>query len=310
MSEQAYDGYEHDGDMPQQPGFFATATNWIGALLSVSLVAGLGVWGYKLTMRDVTEVPVVRAIEGPLRVQPDDPGGETAAHQGLAVNEVQASGAVETPSDRVVLAPEPVKLTSEDLAISLDRPKPRDTTLAGNTVNLVDMIAEDTIVDTAEAINNAVKAAVAEDAASPSAKKLAKMPGVKRSPRPRARITSQDQVVATAVSTSTMNDADATLVSKNSLDIDIDPALITAGTRLVQLGAFDDRASAIKEWDFIVDRHGDLIDGRKRFIQQAESGGRSFYRLRMVGFENLGDSRRLCSAMLARGTPCIPVTSR
>ena len=54
MSEQAYDGYEHDGDMPQQPGLFATATNWIGALLSISLVVGLVFWGYKLTMRDVT----------------------------------------------------------------------------------------------------------------------------------------------------------------------------------------------------------------------------------------------------------------
>ena len=107
-----------------------------------------------------------------------------------------------------------------------------------------------------------------------------------------------------------MTDASAGLVSKNSVDIDVDPALITAGTRLVQLGAFDDRASAIKEWDFIIERHGDLIDGRKRFIQLAESGGRSFFRLRMVGFDNLGDSRRLCSAMLARGTPCIPVTSR
>ena len=310
MSEQAYDGYEHDGDMPQQPGFFATATNWIGALLSISLVVGLAFWGYKLTMRDVTEVPVVRAMEGPLRVQPDDPGGETAAHQGLAVNEVQSSGTVEATSDRVVLAPDPVQLTSEDLALSLDHPKARETTLSGDTINLVDMIAEDTIVDTAEAINNAVKAAVDEAAASPSAKKLAKLPGVKRSPRPRARIVGQDQVVAIAASTSTMTDASAGLVSKNSVDIDVDPALITAGTRLVQLGAFDDRASAIKEWDFIIERHGDLIDGRKRFIQLAESGGRSFFRLRMVGFDNLGDSRRLCSAMLARGTPCIPVTSR
>lgn len=97
----------------------------------------------------------------------------------------------------------------------------------------------------------------------------------------------------------------ATVVS-----VEIDPADVETGARLVQLGAFDDRDAAIKEWDYIVARHGDLIGERKRLIQEAESGGRSFYRLRMHGFDDLGDSRRLCAALLARGTPCIPVSAR
>ena len=67
----------------------------LGAVVSLALVAGLGVWGYKLTVRDVSGVPVVRALEGPMRVLPTDPGGKLATHQGLAVNAVQADSGIE-----------------------------------------------------------------------------------------------------------------------------------------------------------------------------------------------------------------------
>ena len=86
-------------------GALARLTNLIGAALSLALVAGIGVWGYKLIIRDVSGVPVVRAIEGPMRVQPEDPGGQSADHQGLAVNAVAAEGVAAAPADRLVLAP-------------------------------------------------------------------------------------------------------------------------------------------------------------------------------------------------------------
>lgn len=66
----------------------ATLTNWAGAAVSLALIAGVGVWGYKLVMRDVTGIPVVQAMEGPMRIAPEDPGGTLADHQGLAVNDV------------------------------------------------------------------------------------------------------------------------------------------------------------------------------------------------------------------------------
>jgi hypothetical protein len=52
----------------------------------VALVVGLGVWGYKLAVRDVRGVPVIQAMDGPMRIAPEIPGGEIADHQGLAVN--------------------------------------------------------------------------------------------------------------------------------------------------------------------------------------------------------------------------------
>jgi len=92
----------------------AKIVNGLGALVSLALIAGLGVWGYQLMVRDVTGIPVVRALEGPMREAPLDPGGIDADHQGLAVNNIPAVGEAEAPADRLVLAPKPTRLTAQD----------------------------------------------------------------------------------------------------------------------------------------------------------------------------------------------------
>ncbi len=299
MSQQAFHGYHDSVEQHPQVGPVTNLAHWLGALTSIGLVIGICIWGYQLTMRDVTDVPVVRAMVGPLRVLPDDPGGETAAHQGLAVNSVQSDGKTEQPADRVVLAPDPVQLSDDDVAQINLRPLAQDQQLASVPQNLTDVSASSD--SEADEINALVLEAIAQSNNSESVSKIAHLPGVKRSPRPKARI-----LVASLDGAARIVD----VVATSDQVVDVDPSEVLSGTRMVQLGAFDDRETAISEWAHIVDRHGDLIGGRKRFIQVAESGGRSFFRLRMVGFDNLGDSRRLCSALLARGTPCIPVTAR
>jgi len=78
----------------------------------------------------------------------------------------------------------------------------------------------------------------------------------------------------------------------------------------VQLGAFDSDEIARSQWDKIQGRFGDFLEGKSRIVQKAESGGRTFYRLRAMGFEDLSDARRFCSALLAENADCIPVVTR
>ena len=61
---------------------------WVGAALSLSLLTGAIGWSYQLIVRDINQIPIVRAQLGPLRVAPDDPGGLTAANQGLSVTQL------------------------------------------------------------------------------------------------------------------------------------------------------------------------------------------------------------------------------
>jgi hypothetical protein len=82
------------------------------------------------------------------------------------------------------------------------------------------------------------------------------------------------------------------------------------GTKLVQLGAFDSPEIAAREWTRVAGRFGEFMGGKSRVIQEAESGGRTFYRLRAQGFADLSEARRFCAALVAEDAPCIPVVAR
>lgn len=82
---------------------------------------------------------------------------------------------------------------------------------------------------------------------------------------------------------------------------------IPAGTRLVQLGAFESADVARDQWEKIAVRFEEYFEGKRRVVQRAESGGKIFYRLRAEGFENLSDARNFCTALLAGQADCIPV---
>ena len=112
MAELPYSGARQSSSAAYSLG---TLTNYAGAVVSLGLMVGIGVWGYKVVARDVSGVPVVRAASNePMRMAPEKPGGQLAAHQGLSVNEVMAKGGAEKPAERLVLAPKPVDLTEED----------------------------------------------------------------------------------------------------------------------------------------------------------------------------------------------------
>ena len=81
--------------------------------------------------------------------------------------------------------------------------------------------------------------------------------------------------------------------------IEIDPATIPVGTRLVQFGAFDTADEARAEWARLQGSFGDLMADKGLVVQPAESGGRTFFRLRAHGFEDEDDARRFCSAFVA-----------
>ena len=91
---------------------------------------------------------------------------------------------------------------------------------------------------------------------------------------------------------------------------DMDTSALPSGTRLVQLGAYKSEDLARSEWDKKIVSYGEYLNGKDRIIQKAQSGGRTFYRLRAHGFADLSDARRFCSALVAEGADCIPVVTR
>jgi hypothetical protein len=325
-----------------------TYVNIVAAAISLVLIGGVGVWGYKLLMRDVTGVPVVRALVGEMRVPPENPGGEIANHLGLSVNSVPALGGAAEPEDRLVLAPSNISLQAEDLNVSsiddggkvvLDVQNSLGDTFitslqtdeiqapdqgAGQIAALgmpIDPSVPLTIEDVLSLADQIVTgAALTKDLADgldvpieiavngfvvnadiiPEA-----VSGVRQSVRPKARHTNRLAVMGTLIPA-----AAATLDPVSPVIGEVSTALIPVGTNLVQLGAFDSANFAAAEWINVTKRFPDFFDDKERIIQQALSGGRTFFRLRAMGFTDLSDARRFCSALSAEGAACIPVVVR
>lgn len=297
-----------DGSAPQaeSPQIVGNLANWAGAVVSLGLIIGAGVWGYKLLVRDVTGVPVVRAIEGPMREQPIDPGGQQAAHQGLSVNSVAAEGTAAAPADRLVLAPPPIQLTDTDapaagsevsISVAPVQPETPDTEIASAPqaivapppINPGDV---DAVVDQLVASATPLTEAAPEPTTKPAVAKEGLGVSLRPKLRPAVRTAPAPVEVASAAS------------------IDVAPETLPAGTRLVQLGAYASEDIARTEWDKLQAKFGDYLGEKKRVVQKATSGGRTFYRLRAMGFTDLSDARRLCSALKAENAGCIPVVTR
>ncbi|QKS10637.1 SPOR domain-containing protein [Pseudosulfitobacter pseudonitzschiae] len=299
-------------------------TNIAGAVVSLALIAGVGVWGYKLMVRDVSGIPVVRAVQGDMRVRPEEPGGQLAMNQGLAVNAVAADGGTQPPADRFVLAPRPVALADEDTPIlasmvvpgvaSAPQSNSSETGRApgpdvaaalqsGSVDDLVNQLTDgvERIDEDGEADRlDGVAGADTDEIMQPAPVLDMTGPGPKFSLRPKVRPADAPAMVIPARAVA----VEATPTQE------IDPESLATGTRLVQLGAFDSEEVARQQWTRIEGRFGDYLNGKSRIIQKAQSGGRTFYRLRAHGFTDLSDARRFCSALVAEGADCIPVVTR
>ena len=349
-----YQGHAEGGMLTQNGtmiGRFGRLTQYVGALISVGLMVMLLVWGYKLVVRDVSGVPVIRAIEGEARSAPDNPGGTLTSHTGLAVNSV-AAGAETRPANQVAIAPEATGLGDEDVAMgelgataripsratelppvnAADRVIPRpDAEAAANAAAAAAALAEtleapvlsndgpvgetpsnEAVTDLAgeAAGTDAINAALTEAAAAAVPPPAAVQVSARPAPRPRR---------ATPVATAPRADT-ATAAAPAARQAEAQPAAaptqkvapsaIASGAPMVQIGAFDSNALADGEWKRVSGKLGSVFAGKAQVIQKAETGGRTFWRLRAAGFESREEARRFCAALIAEGIDCIPATAK
>lgn len=328
-------------------GRLSRLTHYLGALISVALIVVLAVWGIKLVMRDVSGVPVIRAIEGAARTAPADPGGELTSRTGLAVNSV-AAGSASHVADKVAIAPEATGLATQDMpmgAFGATAQKPStavelppideatrvlpltDGEAATAAAALESSIEPDAIEEEGvsdmppadapvnEALTDlsgqqtqdmAINQALAEANAAPLPVAAAVQQSARPLPRPR-RVASVAKEAAPA--------AAPVAASRPAAAAAPEPAPAPAakaatGGVMVQIGAFDSDAIAKGEWQRVSGKFGDLFSGKSRVVQEAQSGGRTFWRLRAAGFGSKDEARKFCAALISKGVDCIPAMSK
>jgi hypothetical protein len=294
MAEQFYSNASQAG-ADQRIFSVGSVLHWVGSGVSLLLLAGGVYWAVNIASRDVTKIPVVSAQLSPMREAPENPGGKATENQGLNVTQVAA---MENPpvAETIVLAPVAQPLAEEDLpeaerlqmANAVATPAPDgETELAVDVNALADAIVagENPLSDIKPLpvrveganIEQALRMALAVDE-TPSG---LSPPRTTIRPKLRPRATQAAAVVSTK------------------------PA-IAAGSVLVQFGAYDSAAVAEQEWTRISAKLANFLGTQTRVIQKAQSGGRTFYRLRAAGFGDIAEARRFCSAVSEKAE-CYPV---
>ena len=297
-----------EGEGKQSNFNFNVAFYWVGAALSLSLLTGAIGWSYKLIVRDISQIPIVRAQLGPLRVAPDDPGGLTAANQGLSVTQLAVN---ERPllSDEIFLAPAAEVLSEENVALQISEENSSITnkenfdTLEVSTENSLDLKILPEQNATGLASNNEAVLSTAafspkkleiENAVSLALALTNEVNSSFNSLRPKIRPVVLNQIQTDNIAQSVANELVVTL---------------PVGSAVVQLGAFESKSLAQIEWERLEALLGSVITSKNMVIQKAESGGKVFYRLRAFGFDDLSDARQFCSAVNDK-VACIPVVTR
>ena len=281
---------------------------WTGAALSLFLTIGAISWSYQLIVRDINQIPIVRAQLGPLRVAPDDPGGLTAANQGLSVTQLAVN---EKPllSNEIHLAPAAHILNAENLGLEVteDVQSNKD----GGTFEIKEVNAENSI--NLRALSNEIE----------SDKGLKETASFSKVAFSQKKIEIENAV---SLALSIAGDSTASLTS---LRPKIRPMILkknknktggqfvtnqtvfelTKGSAVVQLGAFDSKNLAKSEWQRFEKLLGSMLTSKKMIVQEAESGGKIFYRLRAAGFDDISSARQFCTAISDK-VACIPVAMR
>jgi len=297
MAEQFYSNASQAG-ADQVSLSVGSIMHWLGSVVSAALLAGGVYWAFSIASRDVTQIPVVSAQITPIREAPENPGGKATENQGLNVTQVAA---MENPpvAETIVLAPVAQPLADEDLP-TVERLQMASSILATaqevETELAVDMNAlADAIIAGKKPLSDVQPMPVRIEGANiEQALRLALAVDEKPSGISPPRTTIRPKLRPSA--------------TQAAVRLPAAPA-IAAGSALVQFGAYDSQSVAEQEWTRISAKLASFLGTQTRVIQEVESGGRKFYRLRAAGFNDIGEARRFCSAVSEKAE-CYPVIAK
>ena len=290
-------GIEFDASLTHRPGdarsLFGFLLTVLVSLISIFLLGGFLYWGYGAFVQSESKVTVITAPDGPLKVLPEDPGGNLASHLGFSVNSVQESGQVAGPSAKIFLAPPAISVQESDLrSLSGFGDSNGAIDLKSSINDALAVIFKDTNTLSEVTFLNLKEIPIKEDIVEKAivSKSLARPE--KRPIKIVSAILHQD-LVAQIV----LNQVKASMVdSKDEL--------------MVHLGSFKNKVLASADVENFVVRHKGYLTDKTVFLQKSETGGRSIYRMRAIGFSNISEMKKFCAIINSFGNDCMPISNK
>ena len=252
-----------------------------GVLLSLGAIVLVGTSNYNGSSQGAGGIPVIHPSGNPFKTQPADPGGRKNPYIGREINKLIAGNSNDLPENPVyAYAPASAELLKSDLS-------PRDMQELHGVLS-----DEGETSESEPSIRSLLVRSLASESVEP-AESVWVVPK-------RGRLLIIDVKYAELQETGLIEFKDNR----------IDHSDVPAGSHVVQLGDFTTENEAGREWRKLRTVLADLLSESSWFIQEATSGGRQIYRLRVSGFEDRAAAESFCSRMNARQGICIATIMR
>ena len=252
-----------------------------GVLLSLGALVFIGTWNYNNSAQGAGGIPVIHPSGKPFKTQPADPGGRKNPYIGREINTLIAGDSTKLPENPAyTYAPVASELRTLDLS-------PRDIRERNRMLN-----GEGKASASEPSIQGLLEKALATEPAGP-AESVWVVPK-------RGRLLIIDGKYAYLRETELVEFKDNR----------IDYSEVRMGSHVVQLGDFSTENAAGREWRKLRTAFASLLTESSWFIQEATSGGRPIYRLRVSGFEDRTAAESFCSRLNAMQGICIPTIMR
>ena len=293
---------EGEGRFSRIGGALSTA---VGAAMALGLLAAVGGWFYGLGTREAHEVPIIRAMAEPSKTRPNDPGGIVTPYQQITSYRTAESAPVEAGA--VTVAPPPVAPRRDDVAMGQLLPKPEKLPPAENGSNepaeevaSLDPLTGATLPpERADTLTDAQAEGQTEDQAAADAEAETPEPFVggtalapSASPRAPRRPSNLRERVARAEEE-----------GRREVE-ELETRAASSGVQ-IQLSADPSETTIRAQWVQIYDKNKDILRDRTLAVQATQSGGTTWYRLRVGPFRDRSEALTVCQALIARGQDCI-----
>ena len=103
MSEQAHDIATYSKEKKSTLDYLLLVGGWFVSFFSLVIIVLISYWAIKIPEKSVNNLPIINALKGDIRVEPDDPGGKLFEEEDLSIYQNLDSDPKVPEKDKIIL---------------------------------------------------------------------------------------------------------------------------------------------------------------------------------------------------------------
>ena len=103
MSEQAHDTASYTTEKKSTLDYLLLVGSWFVSFFSLGIIVLISYWAIKIPEKSVNNLPIINALKGDIRVEPDDPGGKLFEEEDLSIYQNLDSDPMVPEKDKIIL---------------------------------------------------------------------------------------------------------------------------------------------------------------------------------------------------------------